>query len=114
MCRWNAKFDKRVLHKLDQVINGGIGDLAQLVERYSRLALSGGFSARVDKAVKLLEQHYMVLKKHRVDQDQLQRVEVSLDLMRKKLELLNNAKENVRKEIKSVGMRSEAKEWFRL
>ena len=89
-------FRGRALHKLDQVINDGIGDLAQLVERYSKLALSGGFSAQVDRTVKLLEHHYLALKGNGVDQDQLQKVDGSLGLMRKKLEVLNNAKENAR------------------
>jgi len=107
-------FRERVLHKLDQIINGGIGDLAQLVERYSRLAISRGFSAQVDKAIKLLEHRYLALKGNGVDQDQLQKVGESLDHMRRKLELLNKAKENARKEIKRVGIRSQVMTWFRL
>ena len=95
-------FRERVLHKLDQVMNSCIGDLVQLTERHSRLALSGDFSAQVDKTIKLLEHHYLALKGNGVDQDQLQKVDESLDLMKKKLELLNTAQEK----IGSVGTRS--------
>ena len=107
-------FREKLLYKLDHVINGGIGDLARLVERYSELALSGGFLAQVDKTVKLLEQHYIALRAKSVDEGQLQKVEESLDDMRKKLELLTNAKETARKEVERVGIRSQVKKWFRL
>jgi hypothetical protein len=36
-------FRERVLHDLNQVINGATNDLAQHVERYTRLSLSGTF-----------------------------------------------------------------------
>jgi len=105
-------FRERLLHKLDQVINRGIDDLAQLVERYSGLALSGGFSTQVDKTVGLLEHRYLALMGGDVNRDQLQKVDESLGLMKKKLKLLNNAEENARKE--TVGIRSQVKKWFRL
>ena len=103
-------FREKVLHQLDQVI---IDDLAQLVEQYSGLSLSGGFSAQLDEKVRLLEHRYLVLKGNGADQVQIQTVDESLDLMKKKLELLNNAKENARKQTQSVGIRSQFKKWFR-
>ena len=64
-------FSEKVLQEFDHVINGSIGDLAQLVERYSYSTLSGGFLAQLDKTVKLLEQHHTALKGKCVDQDQI-------------------------------------------
>ena len=89
---------EKVLRELNRIINSATTDLAQLVERYSRLSLSGSFVAQVNSAVRLLKQHYIALEKKGVDQDQLQRVKVSLDHMKRKLELLNNAKASTRKE----------------
>ena len=107
-------FRERLLHKLDQAINGGIGDLAQLVGRYSKLALSEGFSEQVDRTVKHLGLRYLALKGNGVGQDQLQKIDESLDLMRKKLELLNIVKNNARKVTKSVSGTSRVRNWFRL
>ena len=109
-------FREKVLQELNHGINGSIGDLAQLVERYSYSTLSGGFLAQLDKTVTLLEQHHTALKGKCVDQDQIHKVEESLDHTRMKLELLINAKESARKEnkSKSVGIKSKVKEWLRL
>ena len=86
---------EKVLYDLDQVINRAINNLAQLVERYARLSLSGSFAAQVNSAVKLLEQNYLALEGRGVGPDQLQRVRESLDHMKRKLELLNNARADV-------------------
>jgi len=86
---------KKVLHDLDQIINGATGDLAEQVERYAHLSLSGRFSTQVESAVKLLELNYCGLVSKNVGQDHLQRVKGSLDKMRRKLEILNMARESV-------------------
>ena len=89
---------EKVLHDLDQIINGATNDLAQQVERYAYLSLSGSFSSQVGCAVRLLEQNYIGLEKKPVGQDHLQRVKESLDNMRRKLDVLNIANENARRE----------------
>ena len=94
---------EKVLRELDRIINSATTDLAQSVERYSRLSLSGSFVAQVNSAVRLLAQHYVALEKKGVAHDQLQRVKASLDHMRKKLVLLNNAKENNQKDQVAIG-----------
>jgi len=96
---------EKVLHDLDQIINRATSDLAQQVERYAHLSLSGSFSAQVGSAVRLLEQNYIGLEKKGVSQDHLKRVKGSLDNMKRKLELLNNAKESARKERVEIGQR---------
>jgi hypothetical protein len=101
--RCSIAFREKALRDLNQVINGATGDLAELVERYTRLSLSGSFSAQVGSAVRLLEQHCTALEKKGVDQDQLQKVKESLDHMKRKLELLNNAKEKARKQSVGIG-----------
>jgi len=94
---------EKVLHDLDQITNGATNDLARQVERYSRLSLSGRFTSQVDSAVRLLEQNYIGLEQKGVSQDHLQRVKGSLDSMKRKLGILNMAKENARKERVEVG-----------
>jgi len=94
---------KQVLHELDQIINGATVDLAEQVERYARLSLSGRFSAQVESAVRLLEQSYCGLVSNGVGQDHLQRVKGSLDNMKRKLDVLNLAKENAQKERVKIG-----------
>jgi len=83
---------QKVESDFDLVINRATDELGQQVERYARLSLSGSFSAQVDSAIRLLEQNYMALDKKGVGRDQLQKVTTSLDRMRGKRELLNNAK----------------------
>jgi hypothetical protein len=94
-----------VVHDLDQIINGATNDLTQQVERYARLSLSGSFSEQVGSAVRLLEQNYIGLEKKGVGHDHLQRVKESLRNMKRKLEILNKANENARKERVEIGHR---------
>ena len=103
---------EKVLNELDQVIEHATDDLEQQVERYARLALSGSFSAQVTSAVRLLEQNYAVMEKKHISPDQLQRIKESLDLMKRKLELLNTAKENARRGRVEIG--SQVKKVFGL
>jgi len=94
---------KKVLHDLDQIINDATDDLVEQVERYAHLSLSGRFSTQVENAVRLLEQNYCELMSKGVGHDHLQRVKGSLDNMRRKLEILNMAKENARKGRVEIG-----------
>lgn len=105
----NARRD-RVLRDLNQIINGATDDLAQHVERYTRLSLSGNFSAQVSSVVRLLEQNYTALETKGVDPDQLQKVNESVEHMKRKLELLNDAKDYVRKD--RVGIAAQFKKLF--
>jgi hypothetical protein len=88
---------QKLQSNFDQVINRATNDLVQLVERYARLSLSSSFSAQVDGAIRLLEQNYTALERSGVGREQLQKVTASLDHMRKKLELLNDAKRKAQK-----------------
>ena len=93
----------KVLHDLDQIINGATNDLAQQVGRYACLSLSGSFSAQVGCVVRRLEQNYIGLEKKGVGRDHLQRVKRSLDNMTRKLHILNIANENARRETVETG-----------
>ena len=107
-----STFRDKVQRNLNQVINGATNDLAKHVERYTRLSLSGNFSAQVGSVVKLLEQNYATLETKGVGIDQLQKVKESLDHMKRKLELLNSAKQNAQKD--RVGIASQVRKFFGL
>jgi len=83
---------KKVLHDLDQILNGATSDLAQQMERYTVLSLLGSFSEQVRSTVRLLEQNYRGLEGKYVGQDRLERVKECLGGMKRKLELLNDLK----------------------
>ena len=85
---------EKVVSDLNQAINSAINNLAQLVGRHARLSLTGSFAAQVGGTVRLLEQNYLALEGKGVGSDQLQRVNESLDRMKRKLELLNNTRGN--------------------
>ena len=84
---------RQALDGCNQRIDDATQHLAQLAEEYSRLSLSGSFSAQVEKAVKLLKLRYEAMEQNGVSGDHLRKVKESLDLMEKKLELLIRANE---------------------
>ena len=88
----------KALEELRQVIATAIKDLAKLVDDYNCLALSGCFSAQVEKTVTLLEQRFQGMDQKAVGQEQLQEVDKYLEHMKEKLRLLRNAEEQVQKE----------------
>ena len=86
---------RQVLHDLDQAIARDTDNLEQLVKRYARLSLSGSFATQVASAVRLLEQKFQSLGGKGVSIDQFEQVMASLKNMRRKLELLKNARRGV-------------------
>ena len=89
---------RKALNDLDQVVNRATDDLRRRVERHESLALGGGFAAQVNSAVGLLELRYKALREKKdVDPAQLKKVESSLDRMKRRLDILNTARENTQK-----------------
>ena len=84
-----------VLYDLNQVIHRATNDLAQLMEQFGGLSLSGCFLEQLGSAVRLLEQRYKDIEKTEADP---QRVKKSLGAMRRKMEFLCNAMENAQRE----------------
>jgi len=80
-----------VLHDLNQVINHATNDLAQLIEQYGRLSLSGSFLEQLGSTIRLLEQRYKAMEKTGTAQSNLRMVTMSSDHVRRKLELLSNS-----------------------
>ena len=83
---------ERELGRLRVTMDKGLAELTQLTEGYAGLSLSGSFSRTQEKAVRLLEDHYKKMEQQGVSRDQLDKVQTSLENMKKRLDILNNAK----------------------
>lgn len=84
-----------VLYNLNQIIHRAANELAQLMEQYGGLSLSGCFLEQLGSSVRLLEQRYKDMEKIGAD---LQQVKKSLDATKRKLELLSNVMKGVQRE----------------
>ena len=73
--------------------------LARLVEDHATLSLSGPFSAHIEKATVLLEQRYKDMEQKGINKEQLEKIQDSLDLMKRRLELVTKAEEQGLKEM---------------
>ena len=83
---------ERELGRLRVTMDKGLAELTQLAEGYAGLSLSGSFSRTQEKAIRLLEDHYKKMEQQGVSRDQLDKVQTSLENMKKRLDVLNNAK----------------------
>ena len=87
------------LKDLNDAIDINLDNLARLAEDYAARSLSGPFSAHVEKAIRLLEHRYMDMERKGVSKEQLEKMEDSVDLTKRKLELVKMAEEKALKEI---------------
>ena len=87
------------LGDLNDAMDKNVDDLARLVGDYAALSLSGPFSIHVEKAILLLEQRYRDTEQKGNCKEQLEKIQDSLDLMKRKLEIVTNAEEKALKEM---------------
>jgi len=87
-----------VVHNLNQAIDRATNDLVQLVEEHGRSSLSGGFLDQLGSTIRLLEQRYVDMENNWAGQFTLQERKKGLDDVKRKLALLNSAKENAQKD----------------
>ena len=87
------------LKDLNDAMDRTLDDLARLTEGYAALSLSGPFSAHVEKATRLLEHRYKDMERKGVSKEQLGKMQYSLDLTKRKLELVKKAEEKALKEM---------------
>ena len=87
------------LKDLSDAMDRTLDDLARLAEGYAALSLSGPFSAHVEKATRLLEHRYKDMERKGVSKEQLGKMQYSLDLTKRKLELVKKAEEKALKEM---------------
>ena len=82
-----------VLGDVNDAMDRTVDDLARLAADYAVLSLSGPFSAHMEKAIRLLEQRHMDMEHKGASKGQLEKMKDSLDLMKRKLELVTKAEE---------------------
>jgi len=114
---WNEKFEKicrydetaavpitRVLETIEtynKEIEQATEEIGRLAEQYSSLSLSGSFSGQVRKSVKLFETHLESIRK-KSDPGNVKQIEESLEQLKKKLRLLDDAEEAASKKISRI------------
>jgi hypothetical protein len=91
--------DESTLGDLTHAMNEAVDDLTLLVEDYATLSLSGPFSAHLKKATRLLEQRHKDMEKRGISKEQLKKILDSLDLIKRKMELVTKAEEKAQKEM---------------
>ena len=79
---------KSALEYLSRMIDEAMDELAQSGEEYACLALSGSFSAPLEKAIWLLEQRCKGMEEKGVDLELITKVRTSLEHMKWRLEPL--------------------------
>ena len=84
---------KSALQDLRRIIDEAMEGLAQLVEEYAHLSLSGDPLAPLEEAIRLLEQRCMGMEERGVGLELLTKVRTSLEHMKERLDLLRKAKE---------------------
>ena len=90
---------ERELGDLNDAMDRTVDHLARLVEDYAPLSISGPFSAHMEKATLLLEQRYKDMEQRGVSKERLEKIQDSLELMKRKLELVTKAEEQALKEM---------------
>jgi len=73
-------------------------EIGCLAEQYSKLSLSGSFSSQVRKSVTLFETHLKSIR-NKSDPENVKRIEESLNRLKQKLRLLDDAAEAARKKV---------------
>jgi len=91
--------DESALKDLNDAMTRTIDELAQRVEDYATLSLSGPFSVHMEKTIRLLEQRHTDMEQKGSSKEQLEKVKDSLELMKRKLELVAKAEERAQKEM---------------
>ena len=87
------------LKDLNDAMDRTLDDLARLAEGFASLSLSGPFSAHVEKAIRLLEHRYEDMEQKGFSKEQLDKMQDSLGLTKRKLELVTQAEEKALKEM---------------
>ncbi len=84
---------QRTLDSLSSTIEAGMKELEQLQEEFCRLSLSGSFSGPLEMAIKVLELDYESKGQQGVSRDKLEAIRASVEKMKTRLGVLNEAKE---------------------
>ena len=87
---------------LRHVTDNATNEISPFGEDYARAWPSWSLSARVAKAIRLLEQNRTDMEEKGVNQEQLAIMQRGLEQMKRRLDLLRNVEEKVRKGIRKI------------
>lgn len=93
---------QRTLDGFTKSIDDHTAKLADYTADYANLSLSGSFSAQVEKAINLLEQKLQSMREGGVDNEQLEKVEDSMEVMKTKLQVLKLANALAKKDTTGI------------
>ncbi|KAK2467590.1 hypothetical protein APHAL10511_000445 [Amanita phalloides] len=89
-------FDKTI-ERLDKESEEALTTLGQLIEAYTTVSLMGSFAGQVKKSIRLLEMHLRTMQQQsEVDQKKIQELKLSLENMKVKLEMVEEAGKKAR------------------
>ena len=91
--------NERALGALNDAMDSNMDDLARLAEDYVGLSLWGHFSAHVEKAIRLLGHRYKDMEQKVVSKEQPDKMQDSINLVKRKLEHVTRAEEKALKEM---------------
>ena len=91
--------NERALGALNDAMDSNMDDLARLAEDYVGLSLWGHFSAHVEKAIRLLGHRYEDMEQKVVSKEQPDKMQDSINLVKRNLELVTRAEEKALKEM---------------
>ncbi|KAK2459283.1 hypothetical protein APHAL10511_008704 [Amanita phalloides] len=86
----------KVISDLDKELDEVLTSLGRLIESYAKLSLSGSFAGQVKKSVRLLEANVEAMRQNRADQKSIEMIEKSLENMKQKLRVVEEANERAR------------------
>ena len=84
---------ERTLGALSCTMDTSMDELVRLAGVFGRLSLSGSSSRPLEKAIRLVEQRYKKMEEQGVSRDQLEKMQTSLDDMKRRLDVLKKAQE---------------------
>lgn len=82
------------LSRLSSTIDEGMDELERLMEEYACFSISDSFSGPLEKAIRRLELHCESMEEQNISPDQLEKMRYSVETMKRRLDLLKEAKEN--------------------
>ena len=94
---------KSAIVSLDVDMEESLGRVGLLTEAYAKLSLSGCFAGQVRKSVRLLETNLQAMQSNQADPKSVEAVERSLENMKAKLKLVQEAKVKTKEQIGRPG-----------
>jgi hypothetical protein len=94
---------KSAIASLDVDMEESLGRVGLLTEAYAKLSLSACFAGQVRKSVRLLETNLQAMQSNQADPKSVEAVERSLESMKAKLKLVQEAKVKTKEQIGRPG-----------